>query len=37
MRPFFAIVFGVILSIMGAIKANNGEWWTPPLTPAFVK
>lgn len=34
---FLAIVFGVILSIMGAIKANNGEWWTPPATPQFVK
>lgn len=32
-----AWVFAVIVHIIGAVKANNGEWWTPPLTPQFVK
>ncbi|MBP6995433.1 MAG: DUF4870 domain-containing protein [Phycicoccus sp.] len=31
------VVFGVVLHILGAVKAWNGEWWTPPLTPQFVK
>lgn len=31
------VVFGVVLHIIGAVKAWNGEWWTPPLTPQFVK
>jgi uncharacterized protein len=26
-----------ILHVMGAIKAYNGEWWNPPLTPQIVK
>lgn len=30
-------VVGVVLHVVGLIKAMNGEWWTPPLTPAFVK
>jgi len=30
-------VWAVIVHIIGAVKANNGEWWTPPLTPQFVK
>ncbi|QBX56563.1 DUF4870 domain-containing protein [Nocardioides seonyuensis] len=25
------------LHIVGAIKASNGEWWNPPLTPRFVR
>ena len=32
-----AWVFAVIVHIVGAVKANNGEWWTPPMTPQFVK
>lgn len=32
-----AWVFALVLHVIGAIKANNGEWWTPPLTPQFVK
>lgn len=32
--PF--VVAGV-LHVIGAIKAYNGEWWTPPLTPQFVR
>src|SRR5699024_9728322 len=31
------IVVAVIIHIVGAVKANNGEWWTPPLTPQFVR
>ena len=30
-------VWAVIVHIIGAVKANNGEWWTPPMTPQFVK
>jgi uncharacterized Tic20 family protein len=26
-----------LLHVIGAIKAYNGEWWNPPLTPRFVK
>lgn len=26
-----------LLHLIGAIKAYNGEWWNPPLTPRFVK
>lgn len=31
------IIAATVIHIMGAIKANNGEWWMPPLTPALVK
>jgi hypothetical protein len=27
----------LIVHIIGAIKANNGEWFDPPMTPHFVK
>lgn len=30
------IVVAVVIHVIGAVKANNGEWWTPPLTPQFV-
>lgn len=30
------IVWAVVLHIIGALKSNSGEWWTPPLTPRFV-
>ena len=30
-------VAGIVIHIVGAVKAMNGEWWTPPLVPAFVK
>lgn len=30
-------VWAVVMHIIGAVKANNGEWWTPPLTPQFIK
>lgn len=32
-----ALVVAFVLHLMGAIKANNGEWWTPPLTPRLVR
>lgn len=32
-----AFVFAFVLHIIGAVKANNGEWWNPPLTPRFVR
>ena len=32
-----AWLFAVIVHIIGMVKANNGEWWAPPLTPRFVK
>lgn len=38
---FFTIVvvgiYAVVLHIIGMVKANNGEWWDPPLTPKFVR
>ena len=39
MLPALALAFVVagILHVVGAIKAYNGEWWNPPLTPRFVK
>ena len=30
------IVAGV-LHVVGLVKAMNGEWWNPPMTPQFVK
>jgi uncharacterized protein len=38
MLPALAAAFVVagILHVIGAVKAYNGEWWTPPLTPQFV-
>ena len=32
-----AVVWAIIVHIIGAVKANNGEWWSPALTPQFVK
>ena len=39
MVPALAAAFVVagILHVIGAVKAYNGEWWSPPLTPSFVK
>lgn len=36
--PVFAVPFVVagVLHVVGAVKAWNGEWWNPPLTPRFV-
>lgn len=37
--PVFVVplVIAGVLHVIGAVKAYNGEWWNPPLTPAFVK
>ena len=32
-----AFVFAAVVHIMGALKASNGEWFTPPFTIRFVK
>jgi uncharacterized protein len=32
-----AVVVACVLHVIGAMKANNGEWWDPPLTPRFVR
>ena len=39
MLPALAAAFVIagILHVIGAVKAYNGEWWNPPLTPRFVK
>jgi len=37
--PVFLVplVIAGILHVIGAVKAYNGEWWNPPMTPQFVK
>lgn len=30
-------IYAIVMHLIGAIKANNGEWWDPPMTPNFVK
>lgn len=37
--PVFLVppVVAGILHVIGAVKAWNGEWWNPPLTPQFVR
>src|SRR5512139_4131209 len=32
-----AWLFAVVVHVIGMVKANNGEWWNPPMTPQFVK
>lgn len=32
-----ALLGALIIHIVGAVKANRGEWFVPPLTPTFVK
>jgi uncharacterized protein len=32
-----AIVAAFVLHLIGALKANRGEWWRPPLTLRFVR
>ncbi|KGN34640.1 hypothetical protein N802_00685 [Knoellia sinensis KCTC 19936] len=34
---FLALAFAFVLHIIGALRANEGQQWTPPMTPAFVK
>ncbi len=30
-------LYVIIVHIIGAVKANNGEWYNPPMTPQFVR
>ena len=32
-----ALAVAFVLHLSGALKANGGEWWDPPLTPRFVR
>lgn len=32
-----AVVFAFVVHIIAATKANQGEWYRPPMTPAFVR
>ena len=32
-----ALAVAFVLHLIGALKANRGEWWDPPLTPRFVR
>jgi uncharacterized Tic20 family protein len=31
------IVVAIVYHVVGALRANQGEWWSPPLTPRFVR
>ena len=31
-----ALVFAFVLHLMGALKANSGQWWRPPFTLRLV-
>lgn len=31
-----ALLFAFVVHLIGAMKANRGEWWKPPMTPRFV-
>jgi uncharacterized Tic20 family protein len=31
------MVFAFVVHLIGTIKAFNGEWWDPPLTPHWIK
>jgi hypothetical protein len=37
--PVFVVppVVAGIMHVIGAVKAYNGEWWSPPFTPQFVR
>lgn len=30
------VVIATVIHVIGAMKANNGEMWQPPMTPRFV-
>lgn len=34
---FIALAVAFVLHVIGALRANEGQQWTPPMTPAFVK
>lgn len=31
------VVVATVIHVIGAMKANNGEMWMPPMTPRFVR
>lgn len=31
------IVVAIVYHVIGALRANDGQWWSPPLTPRFVR
>jgi uncharacterized Tic20 family protein len=31
------IVVAIVYHVIGALRANDGQWWTPPFTPRFVR
>ena len=31
------LLWAFIVHVIGAMKANRGEWWKPPMTPRFVR
>jgi len=33
---FVPVVWAGVLHVIGTLKAYNGEWWNPPLTPRFL-
>ena len=35
-RLLAPLVVAFVVHVLGAIKAYNGEWWNPPMTPHFV-
>ena len=37
--PVFLVplVMAGVLHLVGTVKAYNGEWWNPPLTPRFIR
>ncbi|MBM6403578.1 DUF4870 domain-containing protein [Phycicoccus sp. CSK15P-2] len=34
---FLVAVYSLVMPVIGMVKANNGEWWDPPMTPKFVR
>ena len=36
-EPSSAMIFGLVMSVIAAVKANGGEYYRYPLTIRFVK
>ncbi|WP_181312794.1 DUF4870 domain-containing protein [Nocardioides campestrisoli] len=32
-----ALLYAIVMHLIGMVKANRGEWWQPPMTPRFVR
>ena len=32
-----ALLVALVLHVVGTVKAYQGQWWSPPLTPRFVR